>query len=208
MTNKEKKAIIFDFGNVIAFFDYDKVIGNFATLGNNQLSPSEVKDKLFAENLLNEFEVGNISSSDFVAEVRQRLNLQNVEDKEIIDTWSDLFTSNEEVIKVVKRIPERITLILGSTTNPLHFEYYRREFSDTLNKFKAFVTSFHVGSLKPDPVFYERCLKEASCKPGDCVYVDDIPQYVDAASKMGIEGIVYNSKTDITQRLREKGVPL
>lgn len=206
MAIKEKKAIIFDFGNVIAFFDYDKVVDNFIALGDGNFAPSETKEKLFAKDLLKDFEVGNLSSSSFISEVKQRLGLENVSDEEIAEAWSNLFTPNQEVIKVIEQIPEEITLVLGSTTNPLHFEYYRREFADTLGKFKALVTSFHVGTVKPDPVFYERCLKEANCEPTDCVYVDDIPEYIDAASKMDIEGIAYSPETDIAKSLQEKGV--
>lgn len=206
MINNQKKAIIFDFGNVIAFFDYNRVVDNFAKLGGNALPHDLVKSKIFASSLLAEFEQGSLPTADFIKEIRQRLGLHDISDKKIIDAWCDLFTPNKKITTIIHNIPADITLILGSTTNPLHFEYYRRVFSDTLNRFKSFVTSFAVGALKPSPVFYERCLLEAQCKPSECIYVDDMPQYMEAAAKLGIAGIVYNQSVDLVAKLREQGI--
>jgi HAD superfamily hydrolase (TIGR01509 family) len=202
MPASKKRAIIFDFGNVIAFFDYSRVFTNFAKFSKDALTAESAREKLFNGNLLEKFEVGKLSELDFIKAVRQRLNLEHLSEKQIIDIWTDLFTPNEEMIEAIQHIPADIVLILGSTTNPIHFEYYRQEFSEVLSRFKAFVTSFKVGALKPSPIFYKRCLAESGCQPSECLYIDDIPEYVEAAAKLGIEGIIYNKNADIDTQLR------
>jgi putative hydrolase of the HAD superfamily len=53
--------------------------------------------------------------------------------------------------------------------------------------FDAFVSSCEVGMRKPDPGIFKLAMGIAQAKPSECIYFDDRPILVDAASKAGIE---------------------
>lgn len=53
--------------------------------------------------------------------------------------------------------------------------------------FDAFVSSCEVRMRKPDPGIFKLAMGIAQAKPAECIYFDDRPVLVDAASKTGIE---------------------
>jgi putative hydrolase of the HAD superfamily len=53
--------------------------------------------------------------------------------------------------------------------------------------FDAFVSSCEVSMRKPDPGIFKLAMGIAQAKPAECIYFDDRPVLVDAASKTGIE---------------------
>ena len=201
-------AILCDFANVIAFFDYDKVVRAFVELSGGALSFEQTKEALFGESILKKIEVGEMPTPDFIAYIRRQLQLPTTPEQAIIDAWNCLFTPNEAVIEVLHRIPGTVPLVLASTTNELHYEYFRSAYADTFALFSDFVTSFSVGAIKPDPAFYEACVQTAKVPANQCLYIDDIPEYIEAAKQLGIDGIAYTSTTNLAAELQQRGVDL
>jgi putative hydrolase of the HAD superfamily len=55
--------------------------------------------------------------------------------------------------------------------------------------FDAFVSSCEVGMRKPDPGIFQLALGIAQARPEECLYFDDRIILVDAARKLGINGV-------------------
>jgi len=55
--------------------------------------------------------------------------------------------------------------------------------------------SFTMGLLKPDVMIFKEVLKKLGAKPEEVIFVDDKPANVNAASSIGIHGIVFDKKT-------------
>ena len=55
----------------------------------------------------------------------------------------------------------------------------------------AFISS-ELGLRKPDPEIYRIALSKMGALPGECVFVDDSPERVDAARMLGIRGIYFD----------------
>lgn len=47
------------------------------------------------------------------------------------------------------------------------------------------VVSGEVGARKPDPAIFERFLADTGCEPGECMFVDDTPENLDGARRLG-----------------------
>ena len=60
--------------------------------------------------------------------------------------------------------------------------------------------------VKPDPEIYKRLIDRYSLNPAECVFIDDTEKNVDAAVKLGMQGIVYTSKEETDQALKALGV--
>jgi FMN phosphatase YigB (HAD superfamily) len=49
-------------------------------------------------------------------------------------------------------------------------------------------------------------VERAGCRPEECFYTDDIAAYVEGARKMGIDGVVFQSLTQLEGELRARGI--
>ena len=126
-------ALIFDFGNVVGFFDYLKVcerLGPKARPDSRGLPPADRGTRVRA-------------ASRPVRERQDRsrrirrggdgsLGLR-LPYHEFVDAWQDIFWLNEPVARLIERLESAgYTLLLGSNTNILHSTHYRRQFASTL----------------------------------------------------------------------------
>lgn len=53
------------------------------------------------------------------------------------------------------------------------------------------VFSCDVGIVKPDPAIYRRICDQYGLEPGECVFLDDFPDNVEAAREFGMNGILF-----------------
>ncbi len=204
-----RPALIFDFGNVVAHFDYRKatsILG--ARLG---ISGEALLDRLRPlgfPDLLGAFESGQISAEAFSKRVSGLVGLEVTHD-EFAAAWSDIFTANESIAPLIATLKAAgYTLILGSNTNDIHAAQFRRQFAATLAHFDRLVLSYEVGHIKPSPAFYLAAAAAAGAEPGDCVFIDDLPENVEGARAAGLLGLLYRSTEDLRADLVRLGVDL
>jgi putative hydrolase of the HAD superfamily len=197
------RAIIFDVGNVLAFFDYTLTLHRLAPW--TDLSPEEVRAAVITGGLHESYELGQISSSAFLERVRQLCGLR-CDDTILASAWSEIFRANEAVCALVPRLKPTYRLLVGSNTNELHARQFRRQLADTLQHFEALVLSHEVGARKPRRDFFEHCQRRAGCAPEECVFIDDLPANVAGAQAVGLHGIVYQGDDHLHESLRRLGV--
>jgi FMN phosphatase YigB (HAD superfamily) len=200
-------ALIFDFGNVIAFFDYLRFCNRLgARLGRTgEDVQAQLLEHGFAEMHLC-FEAGTLTSDAFAGRVTGVLGL-SLPLEEFARDWNDIFWLNEPVSRLIARLKSRgYTLILGSNTNCLHASFYRRGFASTLDHFDALVLSYEVGCLKPDRRFYEACAAAAGALAGECVFIDDVAENVLGARRAGLQSLQYVDMAGLVDGLRGLGV--
>ena len=197
------KAIAFDFGNVVAFFDHRITLNRLTTY--TDMSAEDMFAAVYDGPLEDAFESGRIAAGDFLREVRQLCRLR-CEDHFLIESWSDIFSPNAEVCELIETLKPHYRLLLGSNTNELHSRRYRRQFAGTLRHFDHLVLSHEIGVRKPRPEFFEHCRRLLDCPAGDCLFIDDMPDNIAGARACGWKGIVYQSFADLQERLADLGV--
>jgi putative hydrolase of the HAD superfamily len=200
-------ALIFDFGNVVAHFDYRKAC---ETLGR----PLGLSGEVFLERarglgfspLVQEYESGRITAKAFSRAVCTLVGLEITHDA-FAAAWADIFWPNEPIARVVADLKRRgYTLVLGSNTNDLHAAQFRRQFAETLTHFDRLVLSYEIGHIKPHAAFYHACAEAAGAPPAECVFIDDLPENVDGARAAGLEGIVFRDVPGLLDALSKLGV--
>ncbi len=201
------RPLIFDFGNVVAFFDYLRF---FDRLGTRVGSSGEaVRTELMKHGfawLHADFEAGKMSPTAFAERVTAPISL-SLPLEEFARDWDDIFWLNEPVSRLIAGLKARgHRLVLGSNTNSLHVEHYRRKFAATLDRFDALVLSYEVGCLKPDRRFYEACAQAAGAPAGECVFIDDMAENVQGARTAGLQGVQYVDMPSLAGALRGMGV--
>src|SRR5206468_3536429 len=123
-------ALIFDFGNVVAHFDYQKACEALGrSLGLSGAAFLERVRGLGFAPLVQQYESGRITAEEFSRAVCALVGLEIAHDA-FAAAWADIFWPNEPIARVIADLKHRgYTLVLGSNTNDLHAAQFRRQFA-------------------------------------------------------------------------------
>src|SRR5947209_2498263 len=194
------RTLVFDFGNVVGFFDHRRATTRMAACA--ALSLDAMHAYLFGGQLEDDYESNRISSDEFLRRVIETCGLRCTAG-ELARWYVDIFWPNPEVCGLIPLLKPRYRLLLGSNTTELHSRHFRRQFADVLRHFDALVLSHEVGRRKPRAEFFDHCLRLAGCAPQECVFIDDLPANVEGARACGWHGIVYAPGGDLRRQLAD-----
>ena len=201
----EIKAIIFDYGRVIGHFDHQRTAEKLAAYSTR--SVAEIREFLYPDELEDQFEKGSVSPNDFVGELRNQLEL-NCSDETIYAAIADIFWPNDDVCMLIPRLVPRYRLILGSNTNAIHAEHFRKLSNEVLKHFHALVLSHEVEVRKPARDFFEHCVRLAEQPAKACLFIDDLKDNITGARAAGLQTLLYRGQPTLAAELAELGVVL
>ena len=197
------KAIIFDYGNVIHKWDNNIFLEKVAKKSDK--TKNYIKKIVFDSGLQKEVFLGKISAIEFFEKIKDKCDI-NMSKEEFFKSYSDkLFEKIKTTIDLIKRLKKNYNLSLISDTDKIDFEYVLKK-SEVFPLFDAVTLSFEVGHKKPDKEIFLDALKKLNLKPNECVYIDDIKEYSEAASKLRIHGIHYTSYENLIKELKKLNV--
>ena len=196
------KAVISDLGRVFVHFNHNISCGRLAKLAG--CKRKDVYDYIYHNKIDIKFDRGEIKPPAIFKGIKSRFKLR-ISFEEFKDIFSRIFTLNTPVYELYLRIKKRYKLICLSNTNILHYEYCIKNMflKDVFNKG---VLSFREGIMKPHPCIYLKAVALAGCKPEECVYIDDISEFVDAARALGLKAILFKSSKQLERDLKKLGV--
>jgi putative hydrolase of the HAD superfamily len=197
------RAIVFDFGNVVGYFDHRRVSRRLAA--HVKRPAEELHPLIFGCDLEDDYEAGRIDSAEFLRALRERCRVTCTEE-ELIEAYADIFWPNPDVCALLPQLKPRYRLLLGSNTTELHAARFREQFADALAHFDALVLSYEVGARKPHADFFARCRELAGCAASECVFIDDAAVNVAGARASGLHGIIYTDIARLHRQLAELGV--
>lgn len=197
------KALIFDFGNVIGFFDHQITLGKLAPF--TDLSPVEMYQAVYSEHLEVAFESGRMSQAEFLGRARELCRLR-CDERVMAAAFADIFQPNLEVCSLIPRLKDKYRLVLGSNTNELHAAKFLEQFKEVLEFFDGLVLSHRIQTRKPDAGFFAHCQQVAGCEGEECLFIDDLPANVAGARTAGLHGLLYRPGNDLAGQLRELGI--
>ena len=193
------KAIIFDYGNVISSVDNDLFLDRLSRFTDK--CPSEMHNLFSHESDLPErYETGLITSDEFFAGAVQLCSLK-ITKKEFRKLLTHRFTPIQTTHDLIRKLKHHYTLGLLSNTNEWDFEV-EIQGSEVFSLFDTVTVSFKTKAMKPARKIYIDALSKLNREPHECVYIDDIREYADAASEIGINSIHYTSHDSMAQSLR------
>lgn len=198
MRPKDYPNIIFDFGGVILNLDYQKTITAFMELGLDDFEKSY--SQLNQTDLFDRFERGEISPASFRSDLRTAFQ-EEVSDEKLDKAWNamllDLPYKRLEILKQL-HAEKRISML--SNTNEIHVEAFESDMKDShgLNDLTTFFDhvyySCRTGMRKPEARIFEMVLKEQNYKPSETLFIDDSPQHIEGAKKVGLN--TYHLRAD------------
>lgn len=199
------RTIYFDFGNVIGFFDHRRAIDQLVKY--TDLDAIELSLRLYGGPIVDDYEIGKISTAEYVREaiLNGRLNCTH---DEFLACFCDIFWRNPEVCDLIPRLKPLYRIVLASNTVDAHFRRYVADYADVFAHFNHLVASHHAGARKPHLEFYSYAHQFALAQPEECLFVDDLPVNIETAVRFGWKGIVYRPDGTLADKLRLAGVQL
>lgn len=199
------KTVIFDFGNVVAFFDHGRAVARLAE--HTDMDPVELALVLYGSAIEDAYERGAIDTAEYVREAKLNGRL-TCSEHQFLAAFTDIFWRNDEVCALIPQLKADYRIVLASNTTRAHFDAYSRQFADVLRHFDYPGTSFGAKARKPEPEFFARIHEHANAEPSECVFVDDLPTNVEAAERFGWKGVVYRADGTLADRLRAAGIAI
>lgn len=197
------KALIFDLGNVIIPFDFQRAYDQLEPLCGH--SAAEIRRRAVSSGLAPMLEAGQINSGDFVSRMGETLGAA-LDFEQFRDIWNSVFFPEtllpESLIAGLKR---RNLLVLLSNTNDMHFSMLERKYP-ILGHFERRALSHVVGACKPSPLIYQKAVELAGCRAEECFFTDDIAEYVQAARNLGIDAVQFRSAKQLQEELVLRGL--
>lgn len=199
------RVLLFDFGNVIAFFDHWLGAARTAQCLGPSVDAGEVYRFYYGTPLEDQHERGRISSDEVLRRLKDRFNPQTTcKDADLARAFGDIFRPNPTVIELIRDLPSEVRLILASNTNELHYRFFRPMFADVLDCFAELVVSFRVGCRKPEPEFYRACVTACQSSPQEILFVDDRDENIRGAEAVGLRAIRYEPTLDLRAILSQE----
>jgi putative hydrolase of the HAD superfamily len=174
-------AIIFDIGNVLLRFDFNLAVMKLTA----HCTPAGEQILGLIEPVKEAYEAGRMQRADFQAEVRAILTYTGT-DEHFIAAWEDIFTENNLMVELVRRLHGRLPLYLLSNTSDIHLDFilgkypFFQHFADGVYSFKARVS-------KPSPEIYQIAQRQFGIVPERTLFIDDLAANIEAARSLGFQ---------------------
>ena len=100
---------------------------------------------------------------------------------------------------------QRAGLRVGLLSNmPSDLSRYLVAHGGWVSFFHHLTFSGEVGMVKPDPAIYHACLAALAVAPEEALFLDDLAHNIEAASKLGIHGVLFDTIERTTARVAER----
>lgn len=185
------KNIIFDLGGVLININYSLTSLAFEGLGVTNF------DTLFSKasqtQLFDLYEKGLISSGEFRKQMKAFLP-DSVNNTMIDAAWNAMLLDfPKERLDFLQQTKQTHRTFLLSNTNDIHIRKINEQLMQqygiqNLNGFfEKVYLSYEVNKRKPDVEIFEQVLSENNLNPSETLFIDDSPQHIEGAKKLGIQ---------------------
>ncbi|KAG0298214.1 hypothetical protein BGZ97_004146 [Linnemannia gamsii] len=198
------KALIFDLGNVLLRLNQSATAEGFKALGATNFPTLSQHHN---SQIIVDFETGKISPEEFRTSIRTSLGLpESVTDIQFDAAWNamllDFPKDRLELMRTLKK-EYGYKVYLLSNTNSIHIEYVDQVCLQgyeeaTLHPFFDKVYYSHeIGARKPTKEAFEFILRDQNLEAGECLFLDDMPENVEAAKVCGLQAAQVDAETDL-----------
>jgi putative hydrolase of the HAD superfamily len=199
------RAVIFDIGRVLIRIDVGRAMKHLAS--GTSLSPEELWLAIEKDPRWKDWQEGRISARDWHLHVKQRFGGSATFER-FTEAWN-LVLDPEPILsnELFEKLSKNYRLGLLSNTDPIHVAYIESRY-DFFSHFPVRVYSCVIGAAKPNPLIYREALRACRVQAKEAVYVDDIAAYVEAARRLGMAGIQFQSSEQLELAFHDLGLQI
>lgn len=191
------RNIIFDFGNVLVQWRPELVYTEY--FGD------EAKAWWFLRHVVDNEWRGRIDAGESTAELTAELAGRFPEYREAIELFDqryfDMLTGEVPGMRELLEDVMQHYEVYGLTNWSMETFPTARERFTILQKIDRYVVSAAERLIKPDPRLFQVLLDRYGLKAEECTFIDDNPDNVAAARKLGMQGIVFTGADNLRKQL-------
>lgn len=193
-------TVVFDLGMVLIPFDYNIMLNKLDKIEHGL---GARYFKLYQENIdvYKKYEKWDLTDEEFC-----RINLNwldnKISEEEFKIIWSDIFLKETKLTSLLPELKENYKLVLMSNTCHIHQKYGWEKY-DFLKYFDKLILSHEVAAYKPMKEIYKSVENYTKEKSESHLYIDDVKEYVDAAEKLGWNGIHFIDEDDAYKKVKD-----
>ena len=106
-------------------------------------------------------------------------------------------TQIPQTVELIKELKGKYKLALV-TNAPSRYSLDQRFQPGELDElFDVIIISGEVGWDKPAPEIYTMTIEKLEAEPGECLFIDDVPAFTEAAAAMGMKTVTYVNVPEI-----------
>jgi FMN phosphatase YigB (HAD superfamily) len=202
---RKVRAVIFDIGRVLIRIDVARAMKGMAS--DRSLSAEELWSAVENDPRWKDWQEGRISERDWHLHMQRRFG-GSATFEEFTEKWN-LVLDPEPIHgkDLFEKLSKKYRLALLSNTDPIHVAHMEPRY-DFFPYFPARVYSCVVGASKPSPIIYREALRACRAQAEEAVYVDDIEGYVEAARRLGMLGVHFQSPGQLRSDLQDLGLDI
>lgn len=199
------KVILFDLGNVVIPVTVDKTFQYWS--GVSGIPAGVIREKMdFDKGPYLAFEKGKISPGKFRRIVCGVLGY-SFSRKDFDKGWNLMLEDTRpETVPLLRGLSGKYRLAALSNTNIIHERFFLKKYPLVFSRFERIFLSHRIGGRKPDEAVFRKALRYFRVDPGEMVFLDDRAEFIEAARKIGINGIHVEKPSDIGEGLKKIGV--
>lgn len=207
MADARIRTIIFDIGRVLVRVDVARAKAGLAK--GLSLSPEELWSAIENDPRWGDWQEGRMSARDWHLNLCSRFGI-HLDFEQFTAVWNSTLDPDPILpIQLFESLSKHYRLGLLSNTDPIHvaklecsYEFFRF-FPSAVRTY-----SCSIGASKPNPIIYQAALKACKSRAQEAVYIDDILAYVEAARRLGMSGIQFQSPEQLRTELQALGIGL
>ena len=185
-------TLIFDLGGVIIDIDPAGCFKHFQKQAISKEHPAWQQGLDYP--LFKEYEMGLLSDSSFLNELRSILANPVLADQQIIDLWNTMLVDiSLDKLNLLETLRKQYRLVLLSNTNYLHMKGFnsilkkKTQHADFSYWFDAIYFSFQMGVRKPSVEIYQMLLEQEGSNANEVYFLDDNAENIRVANSLGIQ---------------------
>jgi HAD superfamily hydrolase (TIGR01509 family) len=199
----EFRAVIFDIGGVLIRMNISRATSSLAK--GLPLSAKEIWSGLQKDPRWPDWQEGRLSPHDWHLHLEKRLG-GKLSFEQFVEAWNHALDPQPiQDLGFLEKLSKKYRLAVLSNTDPLHVAYMERTY-DLFGCFPTRIYSCSAGVRKPNPLIYKEALQACGVRAEAAIYIDDVAGYAQAAERLGMRSIVFQSSEQLKSDLRMLGV--
>jgi len=205
MASNKFRAVIFDIGRVLVRVDVSRAMSGLAQ--GMTLAPEEIWSAIEKDPRWPDWQEGRMAPRDWHLHLTKRLG-GSLTFEQFTEVWNRALDPKPiQEDSFLANLSKHYRLALLSNTDPLHVAQLEASY-DFMRYFRNRLYSCAVGASKPNPLIFREALRACKVNAEEAVYIDDVPAYAEAAQRLGMTGIVFQSPEQLQSDLRTAGIDL
>lgn len=200
------KNIVFDIGRVLVAWEPDAVYKTYFNNDEDALRRFYAETEIFLAN--SEMDRGR-AFTEVLAELSARFPHYSEPISYWKEKWGEMIIGTiDGSVAILKNLHRQGYPLFGLTNwSTETFPMVKAKY-DFFSCFRDIIVSGEVKYIKPEPQIYQLLLQKHQLKARECLFIDDNSANVEAAIKLGMNGIIFENPEQLLIALKKHSVQI